>query len=232
MIRVLVVDDDYMVAKIHTGFVARTPGFTVVGQAHSGEDALRAARELRPDLVLLDIYLPDMTGLAVLQALRETASDLDVLVITASREAETVQTALRGGVVHYLMKPFTYDDLRRRLDHFLEVHVGMAGVATADQSTVDRVFGARAAEHDALPKGLSQETLQLVAGVLQATPGDLSASDCAASVGISRVSARRYLQHLAATGRADVRLQYGAAGRPERRYAWHGRGAPPGTSSP
>ena len=115
MIRVLVVDDDFMVAKVHCGFVERVPGFVVAGTAHTGEEALLAVERLRPDLVLLDIYLPDMTGLEVLQRLREGGAAVDVLVITAARDVASIRSALRGGVVHYLIKPFTVDVLRERL---------------------------------------------------------------------------------------------------------------------
>ena len=118
MIEVLVVDDDFMVARIHTGFVERTPGFRVTGVAHTGADALAEAERLQPDLVLLDVYLPDVSGLDLLGALREAAPEVDVLVISAAREADTVRRALRGGIVHYLMKPFSYDDLRVRLEHY------------------------------------------------------------------------------------------------------------------
>ena len=97
MIEVLVVDDDFMVARIHTGFVERTPGFRVTGVAHTGADALAEAERLQPDLVLLDVYLPDVSGLDLLGALREAAPEVDVLVMSAAREADTVRRALRGG---------------------------------------------------------------------------------------------------------------------------------------
>jgi response regulator of citrate/malate metabolism len=222
VIEVLVVDDDFMVAKIHSGFVERTPGFAVVGLAHTGADALRAARRLRPDLVLLDIYLPDMTGLEVLQRLREEAPDVDVLVITAAREADTVRRALRGGVVHYLLKPFGYDDLRARLEHYTSAHRGLSEAETAQQADVDRVFGTRALASRSLPKGLSLETARLVEGVLRQQTSTMSAAECARLAGVSRVSARRYLEHFVALGKVEVQLRYGGAGRPERRYAWHG----------
>ena len=124
MIEVLIVDDDFMVARIHTGFVERTPGFTVTGVAHTGAEALVEAERLQPDLVLLDVYLPDVSGLDLLGALREAAPEVDVLVISAAREADTVRRALRGGIVHYLMKPFSYDDLRVRLEHYQQAYAG------------------------------------------------------------------------------------------------------------
>ncbi|HET9758954.1 MAG TPA: response regulator, partial [Nocardioidaceae bacterium] len=191
MIEVLVVDDDFMVARIHTGFVERTPGFTVTGVAHTGAEALAAAERLQPDLVLLDVYLPDLSGLDLLGALREAAPEVDVLVISAAREADTVRRALRGGIVHYLMKPFSYDDLRVRLEHYQQAYAAMAGEQT-DQADVDRVFSVTRTDRR-LPKGFSAETLRLVEDTLRRETADVSAAEAASLLGISRVSARRYL---------------------------------------
>jgi len=217
MIRVLVVDDDFMVAKVHSGYVGKTPGFEVVAVAHTGRDALKAVEELRPDLVLLDIYLPDRDGVSVLRELRTTA-ETDVIVISAANDVETVRAAMRGGVLHYLIKPFTYAALYDQLKHFASLHRKLSALSEAGQSDVDQVFGGRPAGAGALPKGLSGETATLVEEVLRQTE-DVSAAECAARTDISRVSARRYLEHFVAAGQADVRLRYGT-GRPERRYFW------------
>ncbi|NUT32708.1 MAG: response regulator [Hamadaea sp.] len=220
MIRVLVVDDDFMVARVHQGFVERVPGFEVAGLAHTGADALTAAERLRPDLVLLDIYLPDVSGLDVLRRLREQGNPADVLAITAARDIDTVRTALRGGVVHYVIKPFTFDTLRDRLERYAAAVRRLTDKTEAGQEDVDRLFGTLRPGETALPKGLTAATAQLVAGVLSAADGDLSASECAAEAGLSRVVARRYLEHFVQTGKAQVRLRYGGAGRPEHRYTW------------
>jgi response regulator of citrate/malate metabolism len=221
VIRVLVVDDDFMVAKVHSGYVARTSGFEVVGVAHTGADALRAVDDLRPDLVLLDIYLPDMDGVSVLRALRSTPGpDTDVIVISAATDVDTVRAAMRGGVLHYLIKPFSYAALYDQLRHFASLHARLAELSEAGQSDVDQVFGARPSGASALPKGLTAETLRLVAAELRASDPDLSAAECAARTSLSRVSARRYLEHFVTTGQAEVRLRYGGTGRPERRYYW------------
>ena len=165
--------------------------------------------------MLLDIHLPDIPGTEVLRRLREQEPDVDVLVISAAKEAETVRTALRGGVVNYLLKPFDQDALRDRLQRYAATHRSLAAPTVA-QTDLDHLFGAAPARRAAtrLPKGLSPESAELVAGVLRAADDDLSASECADRTGLSRVSARRYLEYFVEAGRAEVRLQYGAAGRP------------------
>lgn len=225
MIDVLVVDDDFMVARIHTGFVERVDGFRVVGTASTGAEALAAVATLHPDLVLLDLYLPDLSGLEVVNRMRSAGADCDVLAITAAREAETVRRAVRRGVVDYLLKPFGFDDLRERLERYASRRGARSESpeTLTSQADVDRVLArGDTGRPAALPKGLSPETAELVAAAVRAAGATLSAAECAERVGISRVSARRYLEHFCTTGRAEVSLRYGSAGRPERRYRWLG----------
>jgi response regulator of citrate/malate metabolism len=226
VIRVVVVDDDFMVARVHSRFVERTPGFTVVGVAHTGTEALAQVERLRPDLMLLDIYLPDLSGLAVLQRLRESGPpEVDVLVVSAARDVESIKQALRGGVAHYLVKPFDQAALAERLERYAEQRRRLSALTEARQEDVDRVFGSPGLTtgRTTMPKGLTAETAQLVREALTtAGPDGLSASECASRTGLSRVSARRYLEHLAALGHAEVRSRYGASGRPERRFRWTG----------
>jgi len=154
--------------------------------------------------------------------LRDVAPDLDVLVISAARETETVRKALRGGIVHYLIKPFSQSDLQERLQHYLNAYQGLdASKDVAEQSDVNRVFGLDSAQRT-LPKGCSVETLELVEAALKSAPGDVSAAEVAEQLGTSRVSARRYLEYLHDEGALEVRLKYGV-GRPERRYVLKGR---------
>jgi response regulator of citrate/malate metabolism len=222
VIKVLIVDDDFMVAKVHAGFIQRTPGFGVVGVAHTGAQALLETQRLQPDLVLLDIHLPDINGLDLMHQLRDVAPDLDVLVISAARETETVRKALRGGIVHYLIKPFSQSDLQERLQHYLNAYQGLdASKSEAEQSDVNRVFGLGVSERT-LPKGCSVETLELVEAALKSAPGDVSAAEVAEQLVTSRDSARRYLEYLHDEGALEVRLKYGV-GRPERRYVLKAR---------
>lgn len=225
-IRVLVVDDDYMVARIHRGYVERIPGFEVAGEARSGTAALDVVHRLRPDLVLLDIYLPDMSGLDVLSRLRAPdGPDVDVLAVTAARDADTVSAALRGGVIQYLIKPFTFEHLRGRLESYSQARSYLSTGDHVGQREVDAVFARMTAGPapqgpGKLPKGLSVETADLVARTLRDKNAELSATECGQDAGISRVSARRYLEYLVDAEQAEVRLQYGTTGRPERRYRW------------
>jgi response regulator of citrate/malate metabolism len=218
------VDDDFMVAKLHSRYVSATDGFTVVGVAHSGAEALRAAERLRPDLVLLDIYLPDMDGISVLRELRATEerdgrASVDALFITAARDAGLVRAALRAGALHYLIKPFTQAALQEQLRHVASLRSRFDRLGEARQEDVDQIFGTRPPGSRELPKGLAAHTAELVERILREHPGeDLSASECAEAGSLSRVSARRYLEYFAETGRVEVTLRYGGTGRPERRY--------------
>lgn len=224
MIRVLVVDDDFMVARIHVGFVDRIDGFEVVGVAHSGAEAAGLVAELRPDLLLLDLYLPDHFGLDLLADLRRGGHPCDAIAITAARESEALKTAIRLGVSDYLLKPFTFPELQTRLERYAAQRSVLETTTLTDQSEVDRALrtpsppSGAAAVATSLPKGLSAETSDLVTAVLAGSTDDLSAADVAELAGLSRVSARRYLEHFVSTGAATVRLRYGTTGRPQRLY--------------
>jgi response regulator of citrate/malate metabolism len=228
MIDVLIVDDDFMVAKVHAGFVAALEGFRVVGTASTGAQALEDVVRLRPHLVLLDVYLPDMTGLDVLRRLRAAACPSDVIVISAARDVDSIKSALHGGVLHYLVKPFDRRTFEARLRDYAALHSELAELDEAGQTDVDRVFGAsRGAAARApmtTPKGIAPETLELVRATLAAVGADgLSATECSERTGLARVSARRYLEQLVTQQEADVRQRYGTAGRPERRFTLRGR---------
>jgi response regulator of citrate/malate metabolism len=217
VIDVLVVDDDFMVARIHSGFVERTPGFRVAGAAHTAAQALELADELSPDLILLDVHLPDMSGLDVLRNLRSRGNVAAVVMVTAERDVQAVRAALHGGAMQYLVKPFQYDDLAQRLVSVrAALRVLVAG--EADQAMIDRAFvGVIPDEAAALPKGLSPVTADLVLEALR-LHGEQSAADCAEGLGLSRVTARRYLEHFVGRGNAKVRMNYGGPGRPEHLY--------------
>lgn len=221
-IRTLVVDDDFRVARIHAAFVEKTEGFRVVGTAHSAAQALESIDELRPELVLMDVYLPDGDGISVVRGLVERAEHPDFIVITAARDVTTVRAAMQIGAVHYLVKPFGYDALRERLESYRNLRDRIAGLGPeTDQPEVDALFGLLRGPAPATgpAAGHSAPTLELVRDAVRAAHGDVSASEVAAQVGISRPTAQRYLSHLARHGMVRIQLKYGSTGRPEHRYA-------------
>lgn len=222
-IRTLIVEDDFRVADIHRGFIERLPSFAVVGVAHTARDALARAEDERPDLVLLDIYLPDRSGLEVLRELHSTGRPpVDVIAITAANDVETLRSALQGGVVHYLVKPFQFNAFREKLESYAALRSRLRQVREVDQDEIDEVFATLRAgsSSPALPKGLSPATFALVARTLRGIENDLSAEEVAERTGVSRVTSRRYLDRLARSGLVDVTMRYGRTGRPEHRYRW------------
>ena len=221
-VRTLVVDDDYRVAKIHAAYVSRTDGFEVIGQAHSAAEALSAVADLAPDLVLMDVYLPDGDGLGVIRKLLERHEHPDFIVITAARDVSTVRTAMQLGAVHYLVKPFGYQALQEKLTAYRDLRRTMAQLDDADQSDVDALFGmlrGPAALPPTPAKGHSAPTLELVRNAVRSCQGDISAAEVAERVGISRPTAQRYLSYLTRHGVVRLQLRYGVTGRPEHRYS-------------
>jgi response regulator of citrate/malate metabolism len=222
VIRTLIVDDDFRVAAIHAAYVNKVDGFEVIAQAHTAAEAVDVVDRLRPDLMLLDLYLPDEHGLELVARLRDGGHPpVDVIVITAAKDADSVRGAMQGGALHYLLKPFSFPALRDKLLSYAQMRARLTALREADQRTVDRVFGAlRAPDQLAAVKGRSVHTLEAVEQLLSQTPADLSAAEVAEQTGMSRATAQRYLSHLHETGRVDIKLRYGTNGRPEHGYRW------------
>ena len=223
MIGTLVVEDDFRVARLHAEVVSQLDAFTVTGVVHTASAALDAARNKAPQLVLLDLYLPDANGLEALRRLRALAEPPDVFVLSAARDMVSVRTAMQRGALHYLIKPFDFDDLRLRLTAYAELHASRSGDQETHQQEVDRLFGliGRPLRKDAppLPKGHSPATAELVLAALRDAGEPLSATAVAERTGISRTTAQRYLATLADAGEVRLHLRYGTAGRPEHSYA-------------
>jgi two-component system CitB family response regulator len=220
VIRTLVVDDDYRVADVHCAYVKRIPGFSVVGKVHTGIEALSEVKERRPDLVLLDLYLPDISGLEVLRRLHEGEGEaVDVIAITAANDVASLRSAIKGGVLHYLIKPFRLTAFEEKLTSYAAARARLQRISQADQREVNRIFNMLHVNRDErLPKGLSESTLDAVVYALRRATAGLPAAAVAQIAGLSRVTARRYLDHLCQTGAAELTLRYGAPGRPEHRY--------------
>jgi response regulator of citrate/malate metabolism len=221
-IRVLVVDDDFRVASIHAAFVERTDGFTVVGSARTAAEALAESRRLLPDLVLMDIYLPDGSGLDAVRSLLEMPQPPHVLVISAARELDAVRSAMKLGAIHYLVKPFGYEALAERLESYRRLRNRLERQDEApEQADVDELFQLLRTAPVATarpPKGHSAPTLALVLDAVRAGDEPMSAAEVAEQVGVSRVTAQRYLTYLERHGVLALQPRYGTPGRPENSY--------------
>jgi response regulator of citrate/malate metabolism len=224
-VRVLIVEDDELSAQAHAAYVRRTAGFAVAGVARSSMEALRLLRsEPAVDLVLLDMNLPDGHGLGLLRAMRSQGHLCDVIAVTAARDVEVVKRAVAQGVVLYLLKPFTYAGFRAKLEQYADYRDRLASSGRVGQAEVDQMLGVLRATADSasLPKGMSADTLRDVTSALRDSVAALSASEVAAAMGASRVTARRYLEYLAAESMAERTVRYGGSGRPEVEYRWGG----------
>lgn len=218
-LRVLIVEDDRAVALVTRGFVERHGAFAVVGEAATGRAALEAIEAVRPDLVLLDVHLPDASGIEVLRVARARGFAGEVVAVTAARDLETVRAARSFGVRHYLVKPFGLEAMRERLEA-IRVEVAQAETLSThplDQRAVDAML--QPSERQRPSAAGSQLTLDRVAGLLAQLDGTVSAAEVGEQLGMSRVSARRYLERLVVEGRAAVAPRYGGTGRPELRYS-------------
>jgi response regulator of citrate/malate metabolism len=223
-IRVLVVEDEEIASRAHAAYTDRVAGFETAGVARSAGEALRLlAGDPDIQLVLLDMHLPDGHGLGLVQRLRAAGHLCDVIAVTSARDADVVRAAVAQGVVQYLLKPFTFATFRDKLEQYAAYRAQLSSSGThVAQHDVDAMFGALRAPGGSapLPKGMSAESLRDVADALRAAGATMSASEIAAAIGASRVTARRYLEHLADTGAVERTQRYGGAGRPEVAYRW------------
>lgn len=217
MIDTLIVEDDFHVASIHTAYVRRIRGFRVCGHASTVASARAEIRRLAPTLVLLDLYLPDGHGLDLVREGLEADHRPDFLVITAARDMASVRAAMQLGTVHYLVKPFRFGQLQERLNTYRNLHARLDQIVEAEQDEVDALYGLLRGPAP-LRKGQSGPTMARIREHLNTAGAELSAGEVAASIGVSRSTAQRYLSDLVRQGTVELRLHYGAAGRPEHRY--------------
>lgn len=230
MIRVLVVEDDPVIAEAHQAFTERIEGFTCVGAVGTVREAVRALQAHQSagesvDLVLLDIGLPDASGIEVAVASHHLRPAPDIIVISADRDLAVVRDAVARGAALYLLKPFTFASFRERLESYRTFRESLIGPGVAvSQSDVDRaVESLRApASRSTADKGAATETNTAITRQLNVAGVGCTAAEVAGAVGVSRVTAWRYLERLADQGLVARDTEYGRAGRPQVRYRWTG----------
>lgn len=226
-IDVLIVEDDFRIADINQQFVNRVEGFVVADIVKTGKEALSYLRNAKslPELIFLDVYIPDVEGLNLFWTLRNEFNEIDVIMITAAREVETIAETLRGGIFDYIVKPADFERFEQTLLRYREQKFVLTSKAELMQEEIDRLtglqmtFSPKKDTEESLPKGIDQITLEKVKIVLQESgENGITALDAGSKVGVSRSTARRYLEYLVSTKEADAQLKYGDIGRPERKY--------------
>ncbi|MGB8403805.1 MAG: response regulator [Mycobacterium sp.] len=226
MIRVLIVEDEPLIAEAHRQYVERIPGFVVRAVVNTGNAAIRAAAAAAGDgtpieLVLLDIGLPDASGIDVASALGGIRPAPEIIAISSERDLAVVRSAVAHGITMYLLKPFTFAAFRDKLERYRQYRDALkSGGVAAGQHEIDRAMNAlrSADQRPFAPKGISTDTLDLVIGALREAPAGLNASEAAERLGISRVTAWRYLERVADDGVVRRETEYRKAGRPQVRY--------------
>lgn len=220
-VSVLIVEDDPMVMEIHKRFVLSTEGYSISGTVGDGLAAISflEKNENTVDLVILDIFMPELDGVETLRKIRQTRKNVDVMIVSAAHEAETVRKVLRHGAFDYIVKPFTYERFRKALDSFRVYHC-RAIPDSLSQDDIDSILSMRrdGRRGPRLPKGLCAAKLDRISGLMKDSAAPLSADETAELAGVSRVTARRYLEYLVSSGMAVVEPCYGEVGRPVNKY--------------
>lgn len=213
-LRVLIVEDDFHVGRLHAGFVDAVPGFRALPPAPTAAQGLKTIHAERPDLVLLDVYLPDASGLDLLRSI-----DVDAMMLSAAADPESIRKALRRGALAYLVKPFAAEELQSRLRGYARYRRLLAETGNLTQGRLETAWQAlHPGDSSSAGPRTGSATEAAVLAALARAP-DQSTADVAKSVGISRTTAQRYLSALADDGAVIISLRYGSTGRPEHRYS-------------
>jgi two-component system response regulator DctR len=220
-LKVILIEDDPMVREVHRQFIDRIEGFSIIGIASNGMEGLRLVKELKPDLAIIDLYMPYLGGLEMLRELRSEAYSIDVIAITAASDIETIHRVLQQGAVDYIMKPFTFDRIKKSLDTYKNYRVKLGEKKALIQEELDQLLfidRKEESERENLPKGLNTNTLTKITSFISQENEPVSAEEVAESIGMARVTARRYLDYLEKEGKVKIHIHYGGVGRPINRY--------------
>ncbi|MBO0999905.1 response regulator [Bacillus sp. SD075] len=222
-IKTVIAEDDFRVADIHEKFLKNFDEIEVVGKAVNAKKTLRILEQKSPDLLLLDVYMPDQLGTDLLPDIRKKFPNVDIIMITAATDKEQLEKALHYGVENYLIKPVEMKRFNQVIEEYLKKVNLMKSKQEIDQDFVDLILkkGTSTSETNdglSLPKGVDEITLAKVIEVLEGSDIGLSAEQVSGQIGASRTTARRYLEYLISVKKCKAEVVYGVVGRPERRY--------------
>ncbi|WP_436837052.1 response regulator [Planococcus shixiaomingii] len=221
MIEVLIIEDDKRIADIHRRFIDKIEGFQVVGSANTGAEAQDWIQTLKPQLILLDVYLPDVKGTDLLTYIQRESPDSDIIFITAASETDIVRKAFKGGVIDYILKPLTFDRFKESLLTYQQKRNSLETQGSMDEESIQLLWNKShppSTEQIMTPKGIDPSTMGRIKEKLTTCNTGMTAEEMGAACGMSRSTARRYLEHLVSEQLASAELLYGTIGRPERRY--------------
>ncbi len=219
--RLAIVEDDAMVMEVNRQYIESLTGFQVIGVAANGTDAVQMIAEKKPQLVILDYYLPDMNGYQVIEEIRVRQKDTDFIMVTAAKDVETIQKIFRFGAIDYIIKPFRFERLKVALERYQQMVYRLSRTEEWTQKNLDDWVGTSGVKlvESQLPKGLNQVTLKQIVQYMLKARESQSAEEVAKGTGLARVTVRRYLEYLAQTNRLKLDVQYGSIGRPINRYS-------------
>ncbi|TXL65041.1 response regulator [Cerasibacillus terrae] len=222
MVQILIVEDDYRIANIHEKFLEEVQDIHVIGKALNGKEALDIFSKKTVDLILLDLYLPDMQGIELITAFKKVNSDIDIIVISAAVEKDMIKDALRSGVYYFMIKPAKKDKFIQVIHQYIEMKKQFDLIPVIEQSFLDMYFGLSNVKTEwnveNTPKGIDPLTLKKVKEMIQQMKRGITAEEMGDKVGVSRTTARRYLEYLISKKEIFADLEYGEVGRPERKY--------------
>ncbi|MDR1870692.1 MAG: response regulator [Deltaproteobacteria bacterium] len=220
MISAVVVEDDPMVAHLNRQYLEKVSEVKVAATFANGREAYRWLKEHTADLVVLDIYMPELSGLELLRLARREGLTFDAIMVTAANEAKQIEEVLRLGVVDYLVKPFTERRFMEAMVKYLAKMETLHSGQALDQERIDRLIGqVKETTPPEMPKGLQVITWNLILDSLANERGQfLDCEAVAAKVELSKVTIRRYLKHMASQKLVDSRVDYETGGRPSVRY--------------
>jgi DNA-binding NarL/FixJ family response regulator len=201
-VRVLMADDHPIVLAGLKALVEADPGLQIVGEARDGRTALRLALSLRPDVVVLDISMPEMSGMEVARSLLAEQPECRILVLTVQEDRATLRQLLDLGVAGYLVKRSAADELLRA------IHAVAAGGTYLDPTIAGKVVGAGGQGSTRSPGGPTVELSERETDVLRLIANGHSNKEISARLGISVKTIETYkaraMEKLGFKSRVDV----------------------------